>query len=338
MKFLIMYFLCSMILIDSIYSLSNKHKSKHHSRKSKKQHIRPNVHDIKRFLKPMIAPPTQAYHPTEVDSLHDVDMLHAEILGVQEKNTGVSENPSIYESVIKRRRTSIERPSFGKGEQIGLNAGGEAMNQFVQGMEMEKLRKTGQGKIAIPVKLEMNMKTIDDPTMSRYENPSFLSTKVHKKKGKGPKNLIHVPKMPMISPNLQATSAKDIKMIKKKMSSAKTKTQKLKALKFSKNLLKKDSKEICDKIKKEIGKVLGAKKTALNLSNVLNKYTLQMKKDAASKLKLVDRIAVKKQLKNKIFREVEGFRNSGKEFTLVKKVSKGSMKKIVGDIKKRLGI
>ena len=79
-------------------------------------------------------------------------------------------------------------------------------------------------------------------------------------------------------------------------------------------------------------------RTALNLSNVLNKYTLQMKKDAASKLKLVDRIAVKKQLKNKIFREVEGFRNSGKEFTLVKKVSKGSMKKIVGDIKKRLGI
>ena len=265
MKFLIMYFLCSMILIDSIYSLSNKHKSKHHSRKSKKQHIRPNVHDIKRFLKPMIAPPTQAYHPTEVDSLQDVnkmsdvDMLHAEILGVQEKNTGVSENPSIYESVIKRRRTSIERPSFGKGEQIGLNVGAEAMNQFVQSAEIDKLHKTGEGKIAIPVKLEMNMKTIDDPTMSRYENPSFLSTKINKKKGKGPK-VIHVPKMPMISPNLQATSKKDIKMIKKKLNSAKTKSQKLKALKFSKNLLKKDAKEICDKIKKEIGKVLGAKK------------------------------------------------------------------------------
>ena len=62
-----------------------------------------------------------------------------------------------------------------------------------------------------------------------------------------------------------------------------------------------------------------------------------MKKDAASKLKLTDRISVKKQLKNKIFREVEGFRNSGKEYTLVNKVSKTDMKKIVGQIKNRLG-
>jgi len=341
MKFLIMYFLCSIILIESIYSLSNKHKSRHRMRKLRKQYMRPNVHDIKRFLKPMIAPPSQAYHPTMVDSLQetnkmsDVDMLHAEILGVQEKSTGVNENPSIYESVVSRHRTSIERPSFGKGKQIGLNVGAESMNNFVQGMEMEKLRQTGQGKIAIPVKLEMNMKKLDDPTMSRYENPSFLTTK-EKKKKKGPKT-IHVPKMPMITPNLQATSKKDIKRIKKKLDAAKSKKQKLKALKFTKNLLKKDAKEICDKIKKEIGKVLGAKKTAIDLSSTLNKYTLQIKKDNAKKLKLTDRISVKKQLKSKIFREVEGFRDEGKKYPLIYKVDKGSMKKIVSDIKNRLG-
>jgi len=42
-------------------------------------------------------------------------------------------------------------------------------------------------------------------------------------------------------------------------------------------------------------------------------------------------------LKNKIFREVEGFRNSGKEFTALRKVSKGDMHKIVNQIKARLG-
>merc|ERR1712210_221114 len=109
----------------------------------------------------------------------------------------------------------------------------------------------------------------------------------------------------------------DIKRIKKKLDAAKSKKQKLKALKFTKNLLKKDAKEICDKIKKEIGKVLGAKKTAIDLSSTLNKYTLQIKKDNAKKLKLTDRISVKKQLKTKIFKEVEGFRSSGKEFTLL---------------------
>jgi hypothetical protein len=156
-------------------------------------------------------------------------MLHAEILGVQDKSTGVNENPTIYESVIKTHRTSIERPNFGKGEQVGLNVGAEAMEHFRQSTEIDKLHESGNGKVAIPVKLEMNMKKLDDPTMSRYENPSFLSTKKDKKKAKGPKNIIHVPKMPMISPNLQATSAKDVKMIKKKLNAANTKPQKLKA-------------------------------------------------------------------------------------------------------------
>jgi hypothetical protein len=153
-----------------------------------------------------------------------VDMLNAEILGIQEKSTGVNEKPSIYESVIKTHRTSIRHPGYGHGEQIGLNVGSEAMNQFMRKTEIENLRKKGEGKIAIPVKLQMNEKIFNDPTMSRYENPSFLSTKSEQK----PKE-INLPKMPMISPELKATSAKDVKMIKKKLDKAKNKKQKIKA-------------------------------------------------------------------------------------------------------------
>ena len=69
----------------------------------------------------------------------------------------------------------------------------------------------------------------------------------------------------------------------------------------------------------------------------MNRYTIQLKKEAASKLKLTDRIEVKKQLKNKIFREIEGFRNTGKEYTMLKKVSKGDMNRIVNQIKVRTG-
>jgi hypothetical protein len=42
-------------------------------------------------------------------------------------------------------------------------------------------------------------------------------------------------------------------------------------------------------------------------------------------------------LKNKIFREVEGFRNTGKDFTMLRKVDKGDMNRIVNQIKRRLG-
>ena len=73
------------------------------------------------------------------------------------------------------------------------------------------------------------------------------------------------------------------------------------------------------------------------MSNVLNRYTVQIKKDEAKKLKLTDRLEVKRELKNKIFREVEGFRNTGKEFTLLKKIDKKDMLRIVNQIKARLG-
>ena len=78
-------------------------------------------------------------------------------------------------------------------------------------------------------------------------------------------------------------------------------------------------------------------RTALNLSNTLNKYIFQIKKENAQKMKLTDQNKVRKQLKNKIFREVEGFRDTGKAYTLLRNVSRGDLKKIIMQIQARLG-
>merc|ERR1712032_1027799 len=208
-------------------------------------------------------------------------------------------------------------------------------NLFKQKNNLRQFGQREQGGQPTSVKMGMSNRYKKDPRFFNYETPTFLSTK-SEKKPKGPKT-IKVPKMPMITPFLLASSARDVKLIKKKLKHANTRKQKLKALNFSKNVLKQDSKKIRDKIKNEIGKVLSAKKTALNLSNTLNKYIFQIKKENAKKLKLTDRMKVKKQLKNKIFREVEGFRDTGKSFYLLRKVSKGDLKKIVKQIKARLG-
>ena len=64
---------------------------------------------------------------------------------------------------------------------------------------------------------------------------------------------------------------------------------------------------------------------------------MKLKHDESSKLRLVDRVAIKRQLKNKIFKEVEGFRSTGKEYTELSKVNPGDMSKIVNEIKRRLG-
>jgi hypothetical protein len=75
----------------------------------------------------------------------------------------------------------------------------------------------------------------------------------------------------------------------------------------------------------------------LKLDSILQKYSLKLKQDELAKLKLVDRVEIKRQLKNKIFREVEGLRSTGKEYTELSKVNPSDMKRIVNEIKTRLG-
>ena len=335
-----MSFILSIIIIDNINALSTQTEikteletqSQKFKHRNKKQALRQNFNDISRFSNHMSisnhmsAQPQQGYIPREVNSISankkQQGMQSAHILGNQRRQIGGNEKPAIWEK-IKIHRTSVSagQSNFGNGNQGAMNVGGEAMKLLKR---QNNLQKYGQGRQAVPVKMQMSNRYKNDPHFSNYENPTFLHMK-SEKKPKGPKT-INVPKMPMITPFLQAASAKDVKLIQKKLKNTKTKKQKLKALKFSKNVLKKDAKKICDKIKKEISKVLGAKKTALNLSNTLNKYIFQIKKENASKLKLTDQNKVKKQLKNKIFREVEGFRNTGKEFNLLRKVSKIKLK------------
>lgn len=186
-------------------------------------------------------------------------MLTAQIMGKQNFSKSVNEKPAIYESVIKTHRTSIGHnqnnqkyrnyPSFASNsnfnnnfnnENISFNYGENEENSMRKFenfnsknfQSQNELKKLGQGRLAIPVKLAMDRKYSNEPVMSKYkyENPSFLSTKSEKKKGKP--RTINVPKMPMITPNLIAASKKDVKLIKKKLNKAKSKKQKLKACKF----------------------------------------------------------------------------------------------------------
>ena len=91
MKFLIMYFFCSIIIIDNINALHTKTNTQNHSHKSrsrtrsKKQFQEQNFQNLEHFLKP-------------------------KILGGNTSNSnliGGNEKPTIYESVIRTHSTSI---------------------------------------------------------------------------------------------------------------------------------------------------------------------------------------------------------------------------------------
>jgi hypothetical protein len=149
-------------------------------------------------------------------------MLHAEIVGNQERSTGVNEKPTLYDTVISTHKTSIKHPQDFV-PQRGFTTGAGSMDAFGQ----TEIQRLGEGKLAIPVKLEMSSSLVKDPTMSQYETPSFLSTKSDRVDKEG--QFLNVPKAPMFSPEMVATSAKDIKMIKSKLDLAKSKKEKLNA-------------------------------------------------------------------------------------------------------------
>ncbi len=89
-------------------------------------------------------------------------------------------------------------------------------------------------------------------------------------------------------------------------------------------------------VKKEIKELLKSKQAGVKLETLLERYTLKIKKDQMSKLSLRDSAEIKKQLKDNIYREVQGLRSSGSDFNLLSKVDKHDLMRMVHDIKKEL--
>jgi len=153
-------------------------------------------------------------------------MLNAEIIGNEVRSTVANENPTLYSTVIHPHKTAIKHPNdFLSLRGFTTDAG--SVSAF--NAQQSELARLGQGEMAIPVKLEMSSSLVNDPTLSKYETPSFLNTKKEKINGS---QIIKVPKTPMLSPNIVAGSAKDLKMIQSKLSSAKNRKEKLNACKI----------------------------------------------------------------------------------------------------------
>lgn len=82
--------------------------------------------------------------------------------------------------------------------------------------------------------------------------------------------------------------------------------------------------------------LIKSKRIANKLDGLLKKYDLKVKKDHLVQSKVVDREQFKKELKEKILREVEGIRSFGHKESLLSKVNQKDLNKIIKKIKKKL--
>jgi len=74
------------------------------------------------------------------------------------------------------------------------------------------------------------------------------------------------------------------------------------------------------------------------LNNLLSYYEKTLQENEKSKLKLVDVVGIKKQLKQKLLKEISGFRTAPNDYRLLNKVNQNDIDRIVRQIKGKLGL
>jgi hypothetical protein len=329
-----------------------------------RQNIRPNVDDIQKLTKAMIQKP---YKPIEVESLKkeksyndEIDMLNAQIVGLDESKLqkGTNDEPTLYTTVVKPKATSVmhenQGPEFGISTDVGTAS-------LLKQNQSEAI-KLAQGQYAIPVSINKSP-VVEDATLSGYETPSFLhkdekqvaskkhnaskqaikkmisNKKADKKEKKKIKSQLkmNIPSQPMSNPDLSATSVYDLNYVKNSVSAVTRMSQKNNAMKAEWKRLRDDTQVLSKRLKDQVNVLLKSKTISNKLDDIMKKYQIKMKTDEMSKIRLVDRVAAKRELKNKLFKEVEGLRTASSNYSRVAKINKDDIKNIVNKIKSKLG-
>jgi len=130
----------------------------------------------------------------------------------------------------------------------------------------------------------------------------------------------------------------DMKTFLNQFENTKDKTDKIKLLLDGKARLFKESQELKDIISNEISELLEAKKLAIRINNLVQKYEQKMIADQeARSLKLADEITLKDMLKDKIHRELQGMRVSPGDYKELDQVNPEDLDDIHRQIVGRIG-
>jgi len=259
-------------------------------------------------------------------------MTSAEILGDKPRNTDLDQKPTLYSTVVTSHPTSVIHPAKPLGNAIITSS--DVADQF-GGLEERKLPP---GSFSSPVKI-MNL-NLKESGFGEMEKPVFIT--------KGQKNLAtnksETKNIPMTGPTQKISnevvkpSQLDAQTIKNRLKDLKSeeRVKKLKILQKARDQLNSEAKKIRKDVLTETDDLLSAKSSAISLGIILQSYEERLKKDKLAHLKLADRVDVKNQLKNKLIREIQGFRTRPADFKELLNVDKSTIKAVVESIKTQL--
>lgn len=207
----------------------------------------------------------------------------------------------------------------------------------------ERAFNLGQGQMAVPVRINTS-NMVKDATLSNYETPLFLpSPRGH---SRVPRKL-NIPMKDYLA--LRKAETEDARKLREKLMNEKTHKARIIARKhyfflfFIKFIVKRvrqrlrdETKSLTKNIAAEMDNLLKNKSIANKLENLLKKYSLKVKKDQFEESKVVDREQLKRELKEKILREVQGLRTFSNKESLLSKVNQKELNKIIKKIKSKL--
>jgi cobalamin biosynthesis protein CobT len=101
--------------------------------------------------------------------------------------------------------------------------------------------------------------------------------------------------------------------------------------------LAEEGKNLASKVEAEIQELLHAKESALKLQNLLAMYEQRLNKNNLSQLRLSDEVTMKNLLRDKLQREMQGFRTSPSEYKELEAINPDDITTIIRDIKGKLG-
>jgi len=278
----------------------------------------------------------------------------------------IPEQPSLYSTVIQPRSTSIMHP-----QPQPMNIPTTRKNAFAFSSEGipnspdNKNMPNSSSSLHVPVKIQSEP-IRNDPTLAGYETPefekqkpmipnssnepsgnaneaSFVQKKIKKEKTEnGNESTSESGNQSQFMTEIQNKEmgevvTDDIHKFISQLDNKKDRAEKIDVMIQGKNRLTSEAGQLQAVVRKEMEELMIAKKLALRLNNMMNKYLQKIEKDKTSHMKLADEITIKELLRDKLHREIQGFRIAPQEYAELEQINPNDIKRVVDQVQLKLG-
>lgn len=257
-----------------------------------------------------------------------------------EVSLNLTQKPTLYSTVISSKKTTVIHPSpTPKNVRLPKEALYTFSSEGSQTTGNELLQKVANASVPVNLGSIKN----DNPTMKGYETPSYdKPSKSQDSKSSSESTESFFQKKEVVKSKFDMTPEEvikgDINTFLDQFKNTRDVSDKVNVMVEGKNRLLSEINEIKETLLKDIDDLMGSKKLAIRLNNLVHKYEKRAQDaEQAKLLRLADEITVKDLIKEKIHREIQGLRSSPTQFQELEMVNKDDISRVTKEVLNKLG-